>query len=208
MRIICKDLGELEINFPLIPVGFDEFELAEEDVMQLESLIWEGEWQDNVYSRNYDNLTFSWGVKRAVIVGYDGADKTPYWGLLIELYMQLDTAQMDEMGIEDYAYFVILDGLSVVQVNYHGGIRIFLSHDVGWALPCTVTGYAEGRIQLETPKLTFADGRAVSTQASLLQDEDGYLVTHYLDYGDGVLRPREDRLEGQIIQSVVIWQRD
>lgn len=206
MRIVCEGLGELEINYPLTPIGFDEFELAEEDLMQLDNLIWFGDWEDNVRGRNYESLICSCGVKRAVIVGYDGADKTPYWGLLIELYMPLDMAKMFETGIEDYAYFVIRDGLSVVQVNYHGGIRIFLSHDVGWALPCTVTGYAEGRIQLETPKLTFADGRAVSTQASLLQDEDGYLVTHYLDYGDGVLRPREERLEGHIIQSVVIWQ--
>lgn len=207
MRIICRDLGEFEIKHPLTPVGFDEFELAPKDVTRLESLICSDDVLERIDSRSYDSLWASNGIKRAVIIGHEGAIKTPYWGLFIELQMDeyYDPMLDDE---EDFLFFGILDGLSVVQVNYPRGVRVFLSHDVGWGLPCTVTRYEGGRTYLDTPELIFADGRAVSRQASLLRDDKGYLVTHYLDYGDGVLRPREDRLEGQIIQPVVIWQRD
>lgn len=207
MRIVCRHLGEFEIKHPLTPIGYNEFELAPEDVTRLEGLLCSENVQKRIDSWSYANLWASDGIKRAIIIGRDGVINTPYWGLFIELQMDKYYDPMFDYE-EDFLSFGILDGLSVVQVNYPRGVRIFLSHDIGDGLPCTVTRYEGGRTYLDTPELIFADGRAVSRQASLLRDEKGYLVTHYLDYGDGVLRPREDRLEGQIIQPVVIWQRD
>lgn len=187
MRIICEHLGEIELTYPLTPYGADLI-LAPEDAERLYDVLTSEEAIDNVDPDQFDNIFFSRGVKSATFISGER-----YWWLHIGLDIEEEI-----WDVEDFVCFPVLDGLSVVRFDYPDQSVVIVD-----GLECVVTGSDERNIYLETP-LLFREGGDTCAQASLTADEDGYLITYYFDRGDGVPRPEEYRLDGKIMQSVVL----
>ena len=78
-----------------------------------------------------------------------------------------------------------------------------ISRSAGDFLECTVLRTEGNRVYLETESLVFAEG-TVSTKACLTADEDGYLMTHYLEYADGIVYEHQERIKSKLVQSVVL----
>lgn len=206
MRIICEHLGEIELTHPLTPYGADLI-LAPEDAERLYDVLTSEEAIDNVDPDQFDNIFFSRGVKSATIISGDR-----YWWLHIGLDIEEeiwdkedeeDDGEVDGLLFwcpvaEDFVCFPVLDGLSVVRFDYPDHSTVIVD-----GLECVVTGSDERNIYLKTP-LPLREGSDECAQARLTADEDGYLITYYFDRGDGVPRPEEYRLDGKIMQSVVI----
>ena len=212
MRIICEHLGEIELTHPLTPYGADLI-LAPEDAERLYDVLTSKEVLDNVRPYQFDNILSSRGVKSATIVGIDcDSPEDRYWWLHIGLDIveevwdeedEEDDGEVDGLlfwcpVVEDFVCFPVLDGLSVVRFDYPDCSVVIVD-----GLECVVTGSDERNIYLKTP-LPLREGSDECAQARLTADEDGYLITYYFDRGDGVPRPEEYRLDGKIMQSVVI----
>ena len=203
MRILLKHIGEFELKKPLSYFSCDEFALAPGDAAKIWRLIRSKDVLRRVDMWTALSIRKARGIEQATIIRLDNAEDAPGWVLHISLYSP-DCIFPEE----DYVFFDILDGLSVVQVNYRNYTEINVCHNVGWVMPCIVSKVEEGSVYLNTPDLYFIAEQATSTRARLTLDHDGYLMTHYLDDESGVLQPVRDRLEGKIIQSVIIDARE
>lgn len=208
MRIICEHLGEIELTRPLTPCTGGDLILAPEDAERLYDVLTSEETIDNVDCDQSNNILSSRGIKSATIISGER-----YWWLHIGLdiveEIRDEEDEEDDDGevdvsllwcpvVEDFVCFPVLDGLSVVRFDYPDHSTVIVD-----GLECVVTGSDERNIYLETP-LLFREGSETCAQASLTADEDGYLITYYFDRGDGVPRPEEYRLDGKIMQPVVI----
>ncbi len=205
MRIICEDLGEIELRHPLTYVNCDEFALAEADARRIYRRLRTKKVLDYIDIWDFNNIMCSRGIVSASLIGYDYAysNKHPYWTIAIYLDIPEGVEWRRNTTVEDFVCFDVLDGLSALQIDYPDHKYMLVSRNAAEALACDVLHTEEGRTYLETESLVFVEG-TVSTRACLTADEDGYLMTHYLEYADGIIYEHQERIKSKLVQSVVL----
>ena len=188
MRIVCEDLGEIELKHPLTPIGPNEFALAEADARRIYRRLRTKKVLDYVDIWQFNNIMCSRGIAGAHLIGYDflAIGDYPYWTIIVYLDIPEGVEWRRGVSIEESMCFDVLDGLSVVRIDFPNRSYVTVSRGAGDFLECTVLRTEGNRVYLETESLVFAEG-TVSTRACLTVDEDGYLMTHYLEYADGII---------------------
>lgn len=205
MRIICEDLGEIELKHPLTCVGPNEFALAEADARRIYRRLRTKKVLDYVDIWQFNNIMCSRGTVGANLVGYDflASEGYPYWMIIVYLDIPEGVEWRRGISIEESMCFDVLDGLSVVRIDYPNRSYVTVSRNAGDFLECEVLRTEGNRVYLETESLVFAEG-TVSTRACLTADEDGYLMTHYLEYANGIIYEHQERIKSKLIQPVVL----